>query len=57
LTPPPPHQSKILNELDGRLPVITRYGSAARLDDLRRVAVADATTVLVQYPEGQDKVG
>jgi hypothetical protein len=40
----------------GRLPVITRAGSAARLEDLRRAAVGSASTVLLQYPEGKPKV-
>jgi len=36
--------------------VITRTGSAAKLEDLRRAAASVAATVLVQYPEGKERV-
>jgi hypothetical protein len=52
---PPPPPGQIAEALDGRIPIITRSGSATRLEDLRRAAVGAAGTVLLQYP-GEDGV-
>lgn len=50
------HCPQISEALGSSLPVITRSGAASRLEDLRRAAVADAGTVLVQYPDGKPQV-
>ncbi|KAI8465303.1 MAG: hypothetical protein J3K34DRAFT_461471 [Monoraphidium minutum] len=46
---------EIHEELGSLLPVITRSGSAARLEDLRRAGVGAAGTVLLSYPESRDR--
>lgn len=48
--------AQILDALGGKLPVITRSGCPCRLEDLRMAAVASASTVLLQYPEGLEQV-
>ncbi|GBF95117.1 ion channel POLLUX [Raphidocelis subcapitata] len=45
---------EVLEALGTSLPVITRSGSGARLEDLRRAAAAAASAVLLQYPDSAD---
>ena len=56
--PSPAHlPSAALDSLCASCPqVVTRSGSMARLEDLRKVAAAQAATVIVLHPDDTDEV-